>query len=120
MTVEQRDVFLFPPTHDTKLVHHPFIVLSTKDANMHEGSFVAAMITSSDYHHDDYSFDLTDDMFEKPLDKKDSHVRMHLMTLCIERHIKGARINRMKAPYFKQLMKSIGDLVFNYNFTPIN
>ncbi|HWK07309.1 MAG TPA: type II toxin-antitoxin system PemK/MazF family toxin [Puia sp.] len=120
MTVEQRDVYLFPPTHDFELEHHPFIVLSTREANEYEGTFVAVMITSSTVFHDDLSFDLEDEMFENPLPKKNSHARMHLITLCINEHIKGARINRMKPIYFKQLMKSIGDLVFNYDFTPLN
>jgi mRNA-degrading endonuclease toxin of MazEF toxin-antitoxin module len=120
MTVEQRDVYLFPPTHDSKLEHHPFIVLSTKEANEYEKTFVAVMVTSSDIYRDDFSFELTDGMFDGPLPKKDSHVRMHLLTLCIEKHIKGPRINRMKPAYFKQLMKSIGDLIFNYDFNPLN
>jgi hypothetical protein len=119
MIIEQRDVYLFPPLHDSSLRLHPFIVLSVRQANGYEGTFVACMVTSSNIYRDDFSFELTDEMFESPLDKKNSHVRMHLMTLCIEQFIEGKRINRMKPFYFKQLMKSIGDLVFHYDFSPL-
>ena len=119
MSVEQREVYLLPPTHDSSIVEHPFIVLSCKTANEYEGTFVGVMITSSSNYHDDYSFDLSDQMFERPLDKPNSHARMHLVTLCLDNTIKGKRINKMKPAYFKQLMRSIGDLVFNYDFIPI-
>jgi PemK-like, MazF-like toxin of type II toxin-antitoxin system len=120
MTVEQRDVYLYPPSHDPSLEPHPFIVLSTKGANGYENTFVACMITSSEKYRDDFSFELTDEMFESPLHKKNSHVRMHLVTLCLERQIRGIRINRIKPFYFGQLMKAMGDIVFNYDFTALN
>ncbi|MBO9632266.1 MAG: hypothetical protein J7578_04055 [Chitinophagaceae bacterium] len=119
MGVEQRDVYLLPPTHDSSLIEHPFIVLSVKDANDYEGTFVGVMITSSSNYLDDFSFRLDNQMFDKPLGKQGSHARMHLITLCVSDAIKGTRINKMKPFYFKQLMKSIGDLIFNYDFTPI-
>jgi hypothetical protein len=112
MSVEQREVHLFPPMHDVKLANHPYIVLSTKEANEYEGTFVAVMVTSSDVYHDDFSSDLRNEMFEDPLDKKNSHARMHLMTLCLAHEIIGKRITRMKPEYFKELMAAIGDLVF--------
>ena len=120
MTVEQRDVYLYPPSHDPSLEHHPFIVLSVKVVNRYENTFVACMITSSEKYRDDFSFELTDEMFESPLHKKNSHVRMHLVTLCLEKDIQGTRINRMKPFYFRQLMESVGDLVFNYVFSPLD
>lgn len=120
MVVEQRDVYLLPPTHDDSLIEHPFIVLSCKEANNYEGSFVGVMITSSTNYLDEFSFRLTDQMFEKPLDKGGSHARMHLVTLCVDATIKGKRINKMKPASFKQLMKSIGEIVFNYDFIPID
>ena len=119
MTVEQRDVFLFRPTFDTNLRDHLFIVLSGADANRYEQTFIAVMITSSALYDDDFSFHLTDEMFEKPLPKKGSHVRMHLIVLCVEKDIKGQHaINRMKPAYFKHMMDAINDLVFDNKFTP--
>lgn len=119
MSVEQREVYLLPPTHNSRLEDHLYIVLSTKESNEYENTFVGVMITSSDIYRDDYSFELSDAMFEKPLDKKNSHARMHLLTLCVGKDIVGRRINRMKPLFFKQLMKSIGDLIFDYSFTPL-
>ena len=74
------------------------------------------MITTSTHHHDDYSFDLNSAMFEQPLAKQGSHVRMHLLTLALEEDRMGPRVNRMKKFYFDQLMESIGDLVFGFSF----
>ncbi len=58
MAISQRDVYLLPfPFGVNK--PHPFIILSVKDANEVENSFIAAMITSSVYK-DDFYFDLND------------------------------------------------------------
>jgi hypothetical protein len=119
MAIEQRDVYLIPPPFNNRLENHPFIVLSLKEANEYEGTFVCVMITSSNEFKDDYSFLLEDQMFDHALKKEGCHARMHLLTLCLNQEVIGERINRMKPFYFKELMKSIGDLVFNYNFEPL-
>ena len=120
MAINQREVYLLPhPINPSSIPPHPFIVLSTRQANDHERTFVAVMITASDKTHDDFSFDVSDDMFIKPLEKQNCHVRMHLITLMINEDIIGRRINEMKEFYFKELMASIGDLIFNYGFKPI-
>lgn len=78
------------------------------------------MVTSSDVHKDDYSFELSNEMFEHNLAKENSHVRMHLITLCFNpEDLKSKKLNRMKEKYFRELMKSIGELIFEYNFTPL-
>ena len=120
MAVEQRDVYLYPPSHDSSLEPHPYIVLSVRETNEYEQTFIACMITSSDRFRDELSFELDDEMFETPLHKKNSHVRMHILTLCVDEAIVGKRINRMRPPYFKELMKVIGDVVFRYDFTPLS
>src|ERR1044072_49066 len=104
MIIEQRDVFLCPHPFDSKVEEHPFIVLSVRDSNEYERTFVAVMITSSDRHRDGYSFLLNDAMFEAPLKKKNSHVRMHLLTLCLNEEIKGSKANRMKVGPFNELL----------------
>jgi hypothetical protein len=76
------------------------------------------MITSSKIYKDEYSFELNDGMFESPLKKQNSHVRMHLLTLCLHDEVIGKRLNKMKEFYFRELMASIGDLIFNYSFNP--
>lgn len=119
MVVNQRDVFFLPhPFGDQHGEPHPHIVLSVQEANQHEQTFIAVMITSSPFTKDDYSFELVDEMFEKPLPKKGSHVRMHLMTLSFDECIIPPKMNTMRMMPFRELMKSIGDLIFNFNFLP--
>lgn len=84
MAINQRDVYLLPFPLRGVVQAHPFIVLSIREANEIENSFIAVMITSLDVHKDDYSFDLNDSLFEKPLPKKGSHVRMHLITISLK------------------------------------
>lgn len=116
MVVNQRDVLLIQPPSDTYLTQHPFIVLSVREANEQENTFVAVMITSSDKTKDEFSFDLVNEMFEKSLDKQSCHVRMHLILSSSNKMILQ-KINTMKIAPFKRLMKDIGELVFNYDFT---
>ena len=119
MAISQREVYLLPHPFDSNVADHPFIVLSTQEANEYENTFIAVMITSSTVYKDDYSFELLDEMFDSPLREKNSHVRMHLLTLCLNEEISSRRVNKMKELYFKELMASIGDLIFNYNFKPL-
>jgi PemK-like, MazF-like toxin of type II toxin-antitoxin system len=120
MAVKQREVYLLPhPINPKEQQEHPFIVLSVEDSNANESTFIAVMITSSQLKIDDHSFHLTDAMFEHRLDKQGCHARMHLMMLCLNKEIVGRKLNTMKETYFKQLMKSIGDLIFHYDFTPL-
>ena len=122
-SINQREVYLLPfPFGSSQGEDHPHIVLSIKDANEHESTFLAVMITTSKIHRDELSFELTNEMFDKPLQKENSHVRMHLIMLVLNSEIRG-KIGKplctMKKQYFDQLMKSIGEFVFNYEFIPL-
>ena len=119
MAVEQREVYLLPFPLTSEVEDHLFIVLSVRQANEYESTFIAVMITSSEGYFDDFSFELSNEMFDIPLAKENSHARMHLLQLCMNTEIIGKRITKMRPPYFKQLMRAIGDLIFHYNFTPI-
>jgi len=80
------------------------------------------MITTSPTYHDELSFDLSDAMFEHPLRKPNSHVRMHLIPLSRNNEIIQQRlnpVNRMKKKHFDEMMKQIGEMVFNFDFTPL-
>ncbi|SRR5258706_10398322 len=119
MAISQREVYDLPHAISQKTEeHHPFIVLSVLEANNNESTFVAVMVTGSDITRDDYSFDLRNEMFITPLKKPNCHVRMFLITLCLNEQIIGRKVNEMKEFYFKELMASIGDLIFNYDFKP--
>jgi hypothetical protein len=119
MAVSQREVYILPHPISLKPEEkHPFIVLSILEANNNENTFIGVMITGSEITKDDYSFELKDEMFIKPLKKDNCHVRMHLITLCLTEEVIGQKVNEMKDFYFKELMASIGDLIFNYDFKP--
>ncbi len=78
------------------------------------------MITSEPNRIDDFSFMLMDAMFEKPLKYPDCHVRMHLIMMALNEDTENLpAVNKMKKAYFDQLMQSIGDLIFNFDFTPL-
>lgn len=117
MSISQREVYLLPFPLDSSVEDHPFIVLSCQEANEYERTFIGVMITTT-LNKDDYSFPLVNEMFESPLAKPNSHVRMHLLSLYVNEEIRGRRLNRMKEQYFKQLMAFIGDIIFNYEFKP--
>ncbi len=117
MVVNQRDVLLLNHSFDSDKPHL-FIILSVNEANEQEKTFVGVMITSSEKTRDDFSFELNDNMFLAPLKKENSHVRMHLITSSFNNYI-IEKVNSMKLFYFNQLMKSIGDLIFNFDFTPL-
>jgi mRNA-degrading endonuclease toxin of MazEF toxin-antitoxin module len=117
MVVNQRDVLLLSHSFDSDKPH-PFIILSVNEANEQEKTFVAVMITSSEKTRDDFSFELSNEMFLSPLSKDNSHVRMHLITSSFNNCI-IQKINTMKIYPFNQLMRSIGDLIFNFDFIPL-
>ena len=123
MPINQRDVYLLPfPFDSHNGQDHLHIVLSIQEANGQDKSFLAVMITTSEFHKDELSFHLNDNMFEKPLQKDGSHARMHIIMLALNKEIVGTigkPLNRMKKIYFDQLMKSIGELVFNFEFNPL-
>ncbi len=120
MAIKQREVYLLPfPFGGDNVAPHYFIVLSTEEANKQENTFIAAMITTSDIHRNEYSFPLSNAMFDKHLPLSDSHVRMHLITIYRNREILKNCVNTMKEYYFNQLLAQIGDMVFNCLITPV-
>lgn len=114
----QREVvevqFRLPP--DGKLLNHPVIVISNDDINQHESGFIGVMMTSEEsYKGDEYSFELSDDMFTKPLGKKFSAVRLHLIGNFINKDIikNGNSGNQIKKTDFNRLMVNINNTTFN-------
>jgi hypothetical protein len=120
MPINQREVYILPHPWDNDAEKHPFIVLSCLDANNHERTFLAVMITSEPKRIDDFSFLLQDGMFERPLKYPNCHARMHLIMMALNEDTEDLPpVNKMKKGYFDQLMKSIGDLIFNFDFSPL-
>ena len=54
MPINQREVYILPHPWDNDAEKHPFIVLSCLDANNHERTFLAVMITSEPKRIDDF------------------------------------------------------------------
>ncbi len=122
-SVNQRDVYLINPTNSNLDVdsQHLFIVLSSNESFQNEGTFIGVMISSSEKTIDDHSFHLSDEMFDRPLDRKNSHVRCHLVTLFRDRHLVGQqKMNVMKPFHFRRLMTFLGEMIFNYDFRPLS
>ena len=124
MAVKQREVYILPfpdvlYSKEKDQEDHPFIVLSCDESNdNNDNTFIGVMISGMKYK-DDNSFELSDDMFDKPLAKPGCHVRMHLITLCIKKDILTKNpVNTMLERDFRFLMKNIGELIFNYKFSP--
>lgn len=114
----QRDIveveFRLPS--DGRLEKHPVIVLSNEDINSCEEGFVAVMMTSeSRYKGDEYSFELDDSMFTKPLGKPFSAARIHLVGNFMDDDIIPNRNvgNQMRIEPFKRLLVNINSTTFN-------
>jgi hypothetical protein len=80
MKIQQRDIVELSFSLPQGPEHHPALVLSTDDAILAEGAFVAAMITSQKFD-DEYFFPLIDDMITRPMSKPYREVRLHLVSL---------------------------------------
>lgn len=75
-----------------------------------EGAYLIAMITSSPNYNDEFSFFLSEDMFENS--KNDSEVkgqvRTHLITYVLETELRPKRrLNRFKDIPMRNLLKHI-------------
>lgn len=115
----QRDVVevLFRLPADGDLKQHPVIVLSNNDINEEEGGFVAVMMTSKEhYKGDDYSFELDDSMFTKPLGKPFSAIRLHLISNFMDTDVisNSNSGNQMKIEAFRRLVTLINKVAFRY------
>ncbi len=111
MKVEQREIvevnFLLP---DGKMKPHPVIVLSNNDINLYEGAFVGVMLSSS-APDDAYSFWIENNMLTKS-PKVKCQVRCQLISLIPENQVIGKH-GSVKKQYFKELLKTINECVFN-------
>lgn len=118
----QRDVveveFRLPS--DGRTEKHPVIVLSNEEINNDEEGFVAVMMTSQEHYKDDeYSFDLDNTMFTKPLGTPYSAARVHLIGNFMNSDIIPNRNsgNQMRVEPFKRLLVNINKTTFNLKIT---
>ncbi len=107
---------------DGRLEEHPVIVLSNDEINEIEDGFVAVMMTSQEkFRDDEYSFELDDSMFTKPLGKKFSAVRLHLVGNFIENDVISnfKTGNQMKLEPFKRLLVHLNRTTFGLQISKI-
>ena len=111
MKFNQRDlVTLNSPMPEDQANNHPILIISCSSVNS-KGDYYTGMMMSTTEYRDQFSFTLTNDMFEGHLRKEKCHLRTYIIISIKEDQIKG-RINRMGALHFKNLVKQIFEYVF--------
>lgn len=106
MKINQGDVIevniLLP---DGSFKPHPCLVLSNNDINHYEGVFIGVMFSSIPTQ-DDYTFNLTSNMFVKPLKKK-TQVRLQLTGMHVYKEITKYNLSKIKQKYLEQIIDNI-------------
>ena len=97
-----------------RLENHPVIIISNSSINNTERGFVAIMMTSEHDDEDEYSFEIKDSMFEKPIGKAVSAVRLHLIGNFMNTDIipNSHSGNKMKEEVFRRLLVHINRITF--------
>lgn len=96
---------------DGKALSHPVLIISNNVANSYEDYYTGVMMTSTIYK-DKFSLEVDDSMFQNPLRKQGSHLRLYLLISFREVNISGAPINEMKKVHLKHVLNQIRELVF--------
>lgn len=96
---------------DGKTLPHPVLIVSNNVANSYESYYTGVMMTSTNYK-DKFSFEVDDSMFQNPLRKSGSHLRLYLLISFRESSIAGTPINQIKPAHLKHVLHQIRELVF--------
>jgi mRNA-degrading endonuclease toxin of MazEF toxin-antitoxin module len=92
---------------------HPVVVISNNLIHEVEDYFIGVMMTSKS-KNDEFSFVLNDEMTVKPMKKKHSEVRCHLISYFpIENINSTAHHNSLTIKAFKKLIAKINDTSFS-------
>jgi hypothetical protein len=113
MAINQRDIVEVPFNLPQGIRVHPAIVLSTNDAIVQEGCFIALMMTT-DQTTDEYSFELKDTMLSKNLPVRFCQARVHLISLFNQTEaIPNRHYNtRIKEKFFYQIIDAVMEKAF--------
>lgn len=109
---KQRDLVWLkepPLMPDGKHLDHPVMIISCAAANSKENHYTAVMMTASP-NIDQFSFKVTDEMFESPLAKKNCQIRLYILFTVPEEKIKSFA-NRMKSIHFNNVIRNITSYV---------
>lgn len=77
--IKQRQVVEIPFNLSQGTENHPGIIISTNSAIEEEEAFMAMMLTSQPYN-DEFSFYVSNNMFNKQFSKKNMQARLHLVS----------------------------------------
>ena len=88
---------------------HPVLIVSSNSANSYE-KFYTGLMMSSTIHTDRFSFKCSDLMFENPLRKPNSQIRLYITVSFKESEVVRFS-NRMKPIFLKQVLEQFKDLI---------
>lgn len=108
MALERGDIvevyFELPYSKETKT--HPAIIISNEDVHDQE-IYICVMMTSSKTK-DIFTFEISNDMLNKPSNKDFSQARCHIVTYILEKHIvKNANKSTLKPNAVNRLVSHI-------------
>jgi hypothetical protein len=113
MAYQQRDVVKIPGTllPSGETLRHPFLIISCNAVlnNEKERFHMGVMMTSSSIS-DKFSFPLDDSMFERPLEKANCQLRLHIIISFPESRIEKL-MTRMNKRDFTQVINQIKESV---------
>jgi hypothetical protein len=88
---------------------HPFLILSCRSANSMEDFYTGVMMTSKE-KIDMFSFEISDSMFEAPVNKHGKQIRLYIIAGFMEAKIERW-INKMKTVHFKAVVEQVKSFV---------
>jgi mRNA interferase MazF len=108
--------FDFPRVNNTK--PHPAIIISNEDVYETETGYVCVIMTSSENFKDKFTFEITDNMLERPNNKDFSQARCHLVTFVYESHLndKNYAKNTLKPNSVERLIAFINEVTFSDDY----
>lgn len=110
MKYTQRDVVIVEmELPDGKVEKHPYLIISSNRANSIESYYTAVMMTSSS-HKDVFSFHLSNEMFESPLQKQNCQFRLYIIVSFRESRV-GRFFNKMNKQDFARVLKEIKEYI---------
>lgn len=116
MALERGDIievfFELPYSKETKT--HPAIIISNEEVH-NEEIYICVMMTTSDVK-DIFTFEITDEMLNKPSDKAFSQARCHIVTYIMEKHIlKNGKNYTLKQNAVNRLVTRITEISLSQN-----
>lgn len=112
MPYRQRDLVWIKNAEmpDGKNLTHPFLILSCEAARAQEPGYYYGIMMTGSVHRDRYSFPVSKEMFEGPLQKESTHLRLYIISSFRENRINGL-VTRMMKRDFQRVLDEIKNFV---------